>query len=92
MIPQIKDIEEVIKHASKVLTTRKEDTAADAAQKMSENNVGCLVVLDINGKMVGVLTERDMLTKIMTTNNPPSNVLVSDIMTAQTISCTMNTS
>jgi diguanylate cyclase (GGDEF)-like protein len=92
LIPQIKDIQEVIKHASKVLTIRKDDSAANAAQKMSENNVGCLVVVDANDKMVGVLTERDMLTKILTTNNPPSNVLISDIMTAHTISCTMNTS
>ncbi|MHC4293420.1 MAG: diguanylate cyclase [Planctomycetota bacterium] len=92
MIPKIKDIEEVVKHSSKVLTTRKEDTADDAAQKMSENNVGCLVVVDTEGKLVGVLTERDMLTKILATNNPPSNVLISDIMTAHTISCTMDTS
>jgi diguanylate cyclase (GGDEF)-like protein len=92
LIPKIKDIEEVIKHASKVLTIRKEDTADNAAQKMSENNVGCLVVVDTDGKLVGVLSERDMLTKILTTNNPPSNVLVSDIMTAHTISCSMETS
>jgi diguanylate cyclase (GGDEF)-like protein len=92
LIPKIKDIEEVVKHSSKVLTTRKEDTADDAAQKMSENNVGCLVVVDTEGKLVGVLTERDMLTKILATNNPPSNVLISDIMTAHTISCTMDTS
>ena len=92
MIPKIKDIEEVVKHASKVLTIRKGDTADDAAHKMSENNVGCLVVVDTQDKLVGVLTERDMLTKILATNNSPSNILVSDIMTAHTISCTMETS
>ncbi|MHC4130911.1 MAG: diguanylate cyclase [Planctomycetota bacterium] len=92
MIPKIKDINEVIKHTSKVLTIRKEDAVDDAAQKMSENNVGCLVVVDTQDKLVGVLTERDMLTKILATSNSPSNILVSDIMTTHTISCTMDTS
>jgi diguanylate cyclase (GGDEF)-like protein len=59
---------------------------------MSENNVGCLVVVDSEDKLAGVLTERDMLTKILTTNNSPSNILISDIMTVKTISCTMESS
>jgi diguanylate cyclase (GGDEF)-like protein len=91
LIPKVKDIEEVVKHATQVLTIREEDTAAVAAQKMSENNVGCLVVLNNQNKLAGVLTERDMLTKVITTNNPPANVLVRDIMSTHTISCTMET-
>lgn len=92
MIPKIKDIEEVIRHSSNVLTIRNDDSAADAAEKMSQNNVGCLVVVDAGRKLAGVLTERDMLTKILATNSSASAIRVSDIMTPNTISCTLETS
>ncbi|MHC4757648.1 MAG: diguanylate cyclase [Planctomycetota bacterium] len=92
MIPKIKDIEEVIKHSSHVLKIRMDDTVAKAVQIMSDNNIGCLVVVDTENKLSGVLTERDMLTKVLTKNESPPNILVSEIMTEHTISCTMDTS
>ena len=43
-----------------VLAVAPEDTLGEAAQKMAELNVGSVVVLDY-GRLVGILTERDIL-------------------------------
>ena len=43
-----------------VLAVAPEDTLGEATQKMTEHNVGSVVVLDY-GRLVGILTERDVL-------------------------------
>jgi CBS domain-containing protein len=42
------------------LTVAPEDTLGEVAERMSERNVGAVVVKDF-GRLIGVLTERDML-------------------------------
>ncbi len=87
----VKNIEQVMKQSYKLLTIKENDTVAQAAIKMSENRVGCLVVLDANNKFAGVVTERDMLAKVMTKSLSPDKLSVRDIMTADVISCIMDT-
>jgi hypothetical protein len=58
---------------------------------MTSNHVGCLVVLDTQGKFAGVLTERDMLAKVLATSLSPDNVLNKDIMTPNAIYCGTDT-
>lgn len=43
-----------------VLTVDPADSLGEAAEKMIDNNVGALVVSDF-GKIIGILTERDLL-------------------------------
>ena len=45
---------------SDVLTVAPEDTIGEAAQKMTERDVGAVVVSDF-GRMIGILTERDVM-------------------------------
>jgi diguanylate cyclase (GGDEF)-like protein len=90
-VPVVKDIEKVIKQTHKLLTVKEDATIAEAAKKMSDNQVGCLVVFNMRGKFVGMLTERDMLAKVLATSLSPDSVLVKDIMTAKAISCSMET-
>lgn len=89
--PRVKDIEQIAKQPDELLTVKENATVAEAAKKMSDNQVGCLVVFDMQDKFTGVLTERDMLAKVSTTSLSPDSVLVRDIMTAGPISCSMNT-
>lgn len=89
--PTVKDIEQVVKQADKLLSIREDATVAEAAKKMSANQVGCLVVFDCRGKFAGVLTERDMLAKVLTTSLSPDSVPVRNIMTTEAISCSMET-
>ena len=91
LIPTVKDIEQVVKQPGRLLAIEENATAAQAARKMTDNQVGCLVVFDPQDKFVGVLTERDMLAKILTRSLPPDKVLVKHIMTTEAISCTIDT-
>jgi len=91
LTPTVKDIEQVLKQPAKLLAIEESATAAEAARKMTDNQVGCLVVFDSQDKFAGVLTERDMLAKILTRSLPPDKVLVKHIMTTEAISCTIDT-
>jgi diguanylate cyclase (GGDEF)-like protein len=91
LTPTVKDIEQVIKQPGKLLSINENATVVEAAKKMTDNQVGCLVVFDTQDKFAGVLTERDMLAKILTESLPPDKVLVGHIMTTKPISCTMDT-
>lgn len=91
MTPTVKYIELVVKQPAKLLAIEENATAAEAARKMTDNQVGCLVVFDSQDKFTGVLTERDMLAKILTRSLPPDKVLVKHIMTTEAISCTIDT-
>jgi len=91
LIPTVKDIGQVVKQPDKLLAIRDNATVTEAAKKMSDNHVGCLVVFNAQDEFAGVLTERDMLAKVLTTSSPPDKIIVRDIMTSGAISCTMNT-
>jgi len=88
----VKDIERFVDHAGKVLAIRENSTVAQAAKKMTDNNIGCLAVFDTNKNFAGVITERDILAKVIAKNIPPSNALVANIMTANPVSVAMDTS
>lgn len=47
---------------------------------MVKNKVGSVVVVDFDGKPVGIVTERDILKKVTASNKPPREIAVQDIM------------
>jgi len=87
----VRDIEFVVKQQNRLLTIQENATVAEAARKMSDNHIGCLLVLDAGNKFVGVITERDIIAKLFKKSTSFDAVLVRDIMTANAISCTMDT-
>jgi CBS domain-containing protein len=54
-------------------------TIGQAARIMKEHRVGCVLVEDA-GKLVGIFTERDILTKLVGTGYDPAKVLVDGVM------------
>lgn len=61
---------------------------SDAARLMRENHVGCLVVVDeVAGRrvVVGVLTDRDIVTAVVAADLVPSALLVEDVMTTDLV-------
>jgi CBS domain-containing protein len=46
-----------------------EATVSAAVEAMRNGNTGCLLVTD-NGKLVGLFTERDLLTRVLAKNRP----------------------
>lgn len=55
-------------------------TIGEAARVMKERRIGCVLVED-GGKLVGIFTERDILTKLVGTGYDPARVQVDGVMT-----------
>jgi CBS domain-containing protein len=55
-------------------------TIGQAARIMKEHRVGCVLVED-GGKLIGIFTERDILTKLVGTGYDPAKVAVDSVMT-----------
>jgi CBS domain-containing protein len=72
-------VKEVMNRNVKTITP--EDTAKVAARIMSENHIGALVVVSGPGEVRGILTERDILGKVVAAGKSADTVKVSDIMT-----------
>ena len=67
-----------------VITVKPNTKVRDAVELMNENEIGCLVVTR-NGKPVGIVTERDVLKKIVCQSKNPEQVRVSEIMSGPLI-------
>lgn len=60
----------------------------EAARLMREHHVGCLVVVDEEGvrrKVVGVLTDRDIVVTVVARNVAPQTLTVGDVMSADPV-------
>jgi CBS domain-containing protein len=66
-------------------------TVFDAIKKIVEANVGSILVTD-DGKVVGIMTERDYLRKIAVHGRTSHNTLVGEIMSSPLIYVTPETS
>ena len=65
----------------KPLTYSEDTTVQIAVGLMSEKNFGSVVVTDNNQMVIGVLTERDILKKLVNERKGAEETLVSEIMT-----------
>ncbi len=67
---------------SPVITISETGNAQKASQLMDKNDVGCVIITSKEGKPVGIITERDMITRVLTKNTLPTSVNVKKIMTS----------
>lgn len=63
------------------ITATADEPLPPVAQRMGEKRVGCVVVLQ-KGKVAGILTERDILRKVVAPNKTAAKIRVKDVMTA----------
>ena len=80
-----------------VVTARRHEDLTTAAWMMRERNVGCLVVVDPAGafgdwRAVGLLTDRDIVTKAIARDCDLSSLVVEEVMTCQPVTVWANTS
>jgi len=62
-----------------VVTIHSDQTILTAAKMMNENGIGCLVVLE-NDRAVGIITERDLLERVIMVSADPAKTLTGQIM------------
>ncbi len=67
-----------------VIVTDPDYTVLDAARKMASKRIGGLVVVR-TGRLVGVVTERDILWKVTAKERHPKKILVREIMSSPVI-------
>jgi len=63
----------------------------DAATLMNQRGIGGLVVTD-DGDMVGIVTERDVLRRVVAERRDPAATAVAQVMSSPVISCKPETS
>jgi CBS domain-containing protein len=56
-------------------------TVVEAARYMMEHNVGAVPVLR-NGELIGILSERDIMNRVVAVGRTPGTTAVSEVMTA----------
>jgi CBS domain-containing protein len=66
----------------KPITIRPTATIREAIQAMLEHNLGALLVVDRDGKLMGMFSERDLLTRVAGLHEPFDELPVAQFMTA----------
>ncbi len=84
-------VKSLVKGAGRVLCAKTDDSISDAAKSMSENKVGSLLVTDDRGKTAGILTERDIISKVIGKSMSPDETRVFEVMTRKVVACTLGT-
>jgi len=64
-----------------LITTTPDTTIAAAARLMKKKTVGALLVVEHDGRLAGIFTERDALFRVMADGRDPKETRISDVMT-----------
>jgi len=73
--------------SSNVITCSPQESLHDAAGKMWDRDIGCLPVVDADGHVVGMITDRDVCMAAYTQGKPLSEVSVDAAMAHEVFSC-----
>ena len=69
-----------------VVRIHPEESAAVAARTLARYNIGMLPVCGGDGRLYGVVTDRDLVTRCMAAGRTPASTPVRDVMTANVVS------
>jgi signal-transduction protein with cAMP-binding, CBS, and nucleotidyltransferase domain len=66
---------------SPVITVDETAPANKVAQLMQDNKVGCVIVVDKTGNAIGIITERDLVFRVLAKNVAPTSAKAKEFMT-----------
>ena len=66
-------------------------TVFEAAATMTDKRIGALLIMD-EGRMVGIITERDILQRVVAKRRDVGETLVEEVMTTEIACCQSDTS
>lgn len=72
----------------KVATTSPETTVGDVARMLLDLKIGALIVLGAGGKIVGIISERDIARALAVHGGALPTVRVVELMTRSVVTCT----
>ena len=67
-----------------VVTVHPDTLVEEAVRIMNTHEIGCLIVSE-NGKPIGIITERDLLKRVLEQGKPPKTIRVAEIMSKPVI-------
>lgn len=65
----------------RLLTVRPEETTRDAARRMIAHDVAAVPVVDGDGLLLGIFTERDLLRRVVAEGRDPDSTPIAHVMT-----------
>ncbi|TRO46484.1 CBS domain-containing protein [Candidatus Bathyarchaeota archaeon] len=68
--------------SSPVVTLDEDSTSNKVATLMDENALGCVIITNKTGKPVGIITERDLVVRVLAKNLVPDAIKAKEIMTS----------
>lgn len=84
----VRDI--LARKGNQVFTIGPQASVLDAACLMNEHKIGCLLVVQAD-EIVGILTERDLLERVVARCKQPDRMLVREAMTSDVLYCRPHT-
>jgi CBS domain-containing protein len=73
------------KKGSHVVTIQPQKTVWDAIQTLNEHKIGAAVVTDTDGRVVGIISERDILQTAAKQRESIKDIAIADIMTTDLV-------
>ena len=73
---------------NRVVRIHPEECVAVAARQLAQNNIGAMPVCGNDGRVLGVVTDRDLVTRCLASNRSPEKTRVREVMTGVVISAT----
>ena len=67
--------------SSPVVTSYEDDTSNNIAATMDKDDLGCVIVTNKTGKPIGIITERDLVIRVIARNLKPDTIKAKEIMT-----------
>jgi CBS domain-containing protein len=74
--------------SSPVVTLDEDATSNKVATLMDENDLGCVIISNKAGKPVGIITERDLVIRVLSKNLMPDAIKAKEIMTSPLVTIT----
>ena len=84
-------IRRILDRGSEVITVDADASVIDAIDQMSRHNVGCVVITDGRRGIAGILSERDVLMKVIAKRRDPVTTPVRRVMSTTVMHCTRDT-
>ncbi|RLI20961.1 inosine-5-monophosphate dehydrogenase [Candidatus Bathyarchaeota archaeon] len=68
--------------SSPVITVNEDETVEKVAQLMDKYRLGCIIVTSKDGKPIGIITERDLVVRVLAKNLVASELKAKDVMSS----------
>ena len=75
---------------TKVACVTPQDTVSNVAKVMQNSHVGCVPVCDEQKQLCGIITDRDIVLRVVACDKDINSTMASDIMTTDIQTCTQD--